>query len=464
MDLKLSQRPDLTHGGIYQTLFRVAIPLIINNMIMSLYNLADGLWVAKLSMLDFTATSFVWPPNYFFISVGVGLSIAGTAIIAQLLGQQDYQRAQSYAGHLVLLSVAIGVVFSAVGYYSSPAIIRFMGATEELAEKSQTYLAILFLGFLFDITYLAFYAILGAQGKTKITTMISMISSITNVILDPFFIFDRTPFLHLPGLDLGIRGAAWATILAQMLKTILGLIVIQSAHNQVPIHLRSLRPEWGKFVELMRVGLPTALGQASAAIGFTLLNAVIVTYGEATMTAYAAVNRISSFLMMPAEGIGTALTAIIGQNMGAQLKDRVMAFVKGAFVVGLSMAIVGSLLQWFLRYPLISLFLSDDRTGIVWRQALEYNIYSLLFTPFMSFFYLFNGVFNGSGYHKYAAYMSIGRLWFIRLPLIYSFQKFTNMGAEAVWIAMLVSNILINVFGYGLYRGKKWYLDPQVRH
>ena len=456
----------LLTGGIFPVLYEVSLPLIITNVIMSLYNLADGLWVAQVSMTDFTATSFVWPPHYLFVSLGMGLSIAGTAIIAQLLGQKDLDKAESYGGHLFLLSLAIGLFFSVCGYFLAPRIVQWMGAEGVLAEKSSAYLSILLLGFVFEMVFLSFNSILGAQGQTRITTLISTISSILNVVLDPFFIFTREPVFGLPGLGMGIAGAAWATVLSQSIKVFLGIIAVRSEKNLVRLKLRSLKLSLYQFRELLRTGFPTALGQSSAAVGFTLLNSVIVAYGEATMTAYAAVNRISGFLMMPSQGVGSALTAIIGQNMGAGDKERVKSFVRLAFLTATSMAILGGILQWVFRWPMLSIFLngSGGNSQLVWAQALEYSLYSALITPLMAFFNLFAGIFSGAGYQNYAAYISIGRLWVIRLPMIYLFQRYSSWGSEAVWIAMLLSNVLIDVFGFYLLFKGKWFREPKIKH
>ena len=451
-------------GAIYPVLFSVSIPLILNNIIMSLYNLADGLWLAQLSMQEFTATSFVWPPHYLFVSVGVGLSIAGTAIIAQLLGQEDIKKAESYATHLFLLSFGLGLVLSVIGFILAPHIVRWMGAEGPLASKSTTYLSIILAGFFFELVYLSFNAIMGAQGKTKITTFISMVSSILNVVLDPLFIFDKDPLFGLPGLGLGIAGAAYATVISQAVKMLMGIWAIHSDNNEIRLRIKGVPLIKEQFWELIRTGAPTALGQSSAALGFTLLNAVIVAYGEATMSAYAAVNRLSGFLMMPAMGIGNAMTAIVGQNIGAGYKDRVKQFVRAAFIVATSSACVGGVLQYIFRYPMLGVFLTEGTSDLVWAEALEYNIYSALITPLMAFFSLFGGIFSGTGYHKYSAYISMGRLWVIRLPMIYLFQRFTNIGSTAVWIAMLASNVLIDIFGFWLYSKGKWINEPKLNH
>ena len=456
----------ILEGPVTPVLFAVAVPLMINNLINSLYNLADGLWVAQLSLVEFAATSFVWPPHYLFVALGIGVAIAGTAIISQLIGSDEKERAESYATHIFYFCLVIGVIFSFGGYLLSPAIVRWMGATGQLRQHASVYLSILMAGFIFEMLYLSFYAILGAQGKTKVTTFISAGSAILNALLDPLFIFDRIPGTNIPGLGLGIAGAAIATVLSQVIRTLLGAWAIYSPHNDIRLRLRRVRLSLAQFAELVKMGFPTAMGQGSAALGFTLLNAEIAAYGDATIAAYAAVNRVASFVMQPTGGIGGSLTAIVGQNIGAGRVDRVKAFNRTAFRVISIMAVAGSLLLFTVRYPALSLFIRETgpEADLVWRLSLEYMMFNIFMTPAMGYFDAFSGIFSGAGYPRYAAYMSVLRLWAVRLPLIWGFRKFTNLGSRGVWISMLASNIFIILFAMILYYRGKWLESPKIRH
>ncbi|HNZ62946.1 MAG TPA: MATE family efflux transporter [Bacillota bacterium] len=453
-------------GPIVPVLFSVAVPLMISNFITAVYNLADGLWVAQLSLIEFSATSFVWPPHYLFVSLGIGVSIAGTAIISQLLGAGDFRRAESYATHLFFFCLFLGGIFSIVGYFLAPSIVQWMGASGALRAKASVYLSIMMTGFAFELVFLSFNAILGAQGKTRVTTVISASSAILNIVLDPFMIFNRIPVLNLPGLGLGIAGAAWATVISQAFRVVLGAGAIRSHVNDVRLRFRKTKLTLAQFAHLARTGFPTALGQGSAALGFTLLNTVIVAYGDAAIAAYAAVNRVSSFVMMPAMGVGGAMTAIVGQNIGAGNRERVREFSRAAFRNVTYLTVVGAIVMWLLRYPTLSLFIREtgDQASLVWKLALEYVVYCTLMTPAMGYFSAFSGIFSGAGYHRYAAFLSILRLWGFRLPVIYYFREFTQLGTTGIWVAMLVSNILIVMVGCRLYWKGKWFTNPIIRH
>ena len=283
----------ILQGPIVPVLFSVSVPLMVTNLINAIYNLTDGLWVAQISLIDFSATSFIWPPHYLFVSLGIGISIAGTAIISQLIGAGDKERAESYATHVFYFCLFLGVFFSIAGYFLAPSIVRWMGATGTLQKSATTYFSVLMTGFVFEMVYLSFYAILGAQGKTRVTTIISAISAVMNIVLDPLFMFARVPLINVPGLGMGIAGAAWATVISQAVRMILGAVAIRSNINEVRLRLRKTKLTTMQFGRLVRTGFPTALGQSSAALGFTLMHSLIVAYGDATITAYAAVNRVT---------------------------------------------------------------------------------------------------------------------------------------------------------------------------
>src|SRR5690554_907511 len=193
----------ILRGNMYRVLATLSIPIVLNSLIQTLYNLADGLWVSRLSSVHFAATAFVWPVNFLFISMGMGLSIAGTSLLSQLVGHKDFQRAKEYAAQLVAITLASSIVFTALGYLATPLVVRLMGATADLAHLAIIYLRITFLDLPFLYLFFNVNSMMHAQGDTVTHMLLSAGSAILNVILDPIFIFT---------LDWGIAGAAWATL------------------------------------------------------------------------------------------------------------------------------------------------------------------------------------------------------------------------------------------------------------
>ena len=173
----------ILRGSIYRVLIVLSIPIIINSLIQTLYNLADGLWVSKISSVHFAATAFVWPVNFLFISIGTGLSVAGTSLLSQLVGNGDYERAKEYTSQLMAATVLSSFLFTALGFFLSPHIIRLMGGTGELASLGNIYLRITFLDLPFLFVYFNINSIMHAQGDTITPMILSGASAILNVIL-----------------------------------------------------------------------------------------------------------------------------------------------------------------------------------------------------------------------------------------------------------------------------------------
>ena len=453
MKNKQFDRNFITQGSLNKVILSISVPLMLNNLVRTLYNLTDGLFVAQISSEDFAATAFVWPLNFLFISVGMGIGIGATALIAQQLGGNHYQTAKHYADNTIVLSLILGFFAALIGYFATPSLIYWMGARGGFYDKSVIYLQINFIGLFFDFVYFGYQAILNAQGQTKSITVISVISSLTNVVLDPLFIFDNV--LGIPGLGMGIAGAAYATVIS---KIVLYVLAIRIVHKQsdIQVSVRKVKVDRQIIANISKVALPSAMGYGGSALGFTVLNGLIASYGTNTLAAYSMVNRITDLLNQPQLGIGAALTSIIGQTIGAGNYERANDIFKRAVQLILGLSVVSSLIVLIGRYQILSIFIKGGADPELWTQALEYLYFSAFIIFFMGLFSALNGFFQGTGQTKYAMYMSVGRLWALRLPIIWFLGNFTKLGSMGIWLAMLLSNMLVVVYGFYIYRTHDW--------
>ncbi|SDX15313.1 MATE family efflux transporter [Tepidimicrobium xylanilyticum] len=444
---KIDRKELILNGNMYKAITIISLPLMVNNFIQTLYNLADAIWVSKLGSVQFAATSFVWPVIFLFISLGIGISVAGASILSQLIGASEHDEANKYASQLIILSLIFSLFFALIGYGLSPHIIKLMGGTGDLAIYSNIYLKICFLGFPFVFFFYNFDSIMTAQGNTLIPTILSAISTLMNVILDPIFIFH---------FGMGVAGAAIATVISQALLALAGLIVLRKYSPIIQLSLKGFKFKKTMIKKILEVGLPASVGQSGAALGFIVLNSFIASYGTATLAAFAMVNRITSLIMQPPMGIGAGLTSIVGQNMGANQMDRVEEAFKKAVKLTLALSLVGAVLILWKDMETINIFMSSERDVEVINQGLSYLRQVAITIPLMGLFSIFQGLFQGSGHTKYSMAMEVGRLWFIRIPMIQIFKYSTNLGPEGIWIAMSSSNFLICVYGYMVYRSNKW--------
>ena len=194
---------------------------------------------------------------------------------------------------------------------------------------------------------------------------------------------------------------------------------------------------------------PAASSQALSALGFLVLQGVILSYGNEISAAFSIGNKISNMLLMPVLALGSVLAAFVGQNIGAGDSARARQAYVTSRNIALLMSVAGSVLLYPLRFWAVGLLSNDAATRAA---AVEYLFWVLLTQPLMALFQNYLGVFNGSGRTSYGFLMSTCRLWAIRLPVITFFRHFTNLGASGVWYAMNISNFLIVVLGASLFR------------
>lgn len=437
----------ILNGNMYRVIITLAIPIMINNLIQTLYSLVDGVWVSKISSVHFAATSFVWPVNYLFVSLGIGLSIAGTSILSQLIGASKYEEANKYSIQLIAISFLSSLFFSFIGYMLSPIVIKFMGAAGELAEYSSIYLKITFLDMPFMFLFFNYNSIMNAQGNTLEPTILSGISALLNVVLDPIFIFN---------FNMGIAGAAIATLLSRALLAFLGFYLLIKRPGIIKVNFRHFKFDKHIIKRIVRIAVPTSVGQSGSAVGFIVLNSFIASYGTATLAAFGMVNRITDLVVQPAMGVGAALTAVVGQNLGSEQLDRIKDGFKKAIKLSLTISLVGCVVMFVWDKEIINFFIQSKDDGEVISQGITYLHYITYSMPLLGIFSILQGIFQGSGHTKYSMSMEIGRLWFIRLPMILLFKYLTDIGSTGIWFSMSFSNFIICIYGYAIYRRNKW--------
>lgn len=453
MGNKKSNIEFITNGNITDVIFKLSIPLMISNLIKTLYGITDGIYVARISSEDYAATSFTWPVLYLFIAVGLGVSVAATSLMSQRLGARKLKDCSVYAVHTLILTTVLGVIFSILGVITAPFIVRWMGATGSFEYKSYIFLAINSVGLLFDMIFFGYQSILNSQGRTKSMTIISTISSVTNVVIDPFFIFDNV--LGIPGLNMGLAGAAWATVISKVLLVVFAIRVVKK-ESEIEVSFKNFKLDMGIIKHIFSIAIPASLGSSGEAIGFTVLNGFIQSYGTTTLAAFSMGNRLSDIFNQGAIGIGMALTSITGQNIGAGKKERSKDIFKRANIIITFFSLASAIIILLFKDQLLSIFIKDRGDIELWRQASEYMYFSAIITFFMGYFSAINGFFQGVGKTKLTMYLSLARLWVLRLPLIMILKSLTDLGSTGIWISMLVSNGLTVLIGFIIYKRGKW--------
>ncbi|NLY20149.1 MAG: MATE family efflux transporter [Tissierellia bacterium] len=456
MNTKIKSQESIIDGNLSKVLISLSLPIMLNNFIQTLYNLADAMWVGRIGEVEFAATSFVWPVIFLFMSIGLGFSIAGTSLLSQSIGANEEKLANQYANHLMLMSTLLSIFFAFLGYFLTDFIIKFMGADGQLFIHSTEYLRVSFLGFPFIFSYYVINAILVSQGNTVISTVISGVSALINIVLDPIFIFDVVPGIGIKGFGMGIRGAAIATVISQAAMLVLGLFMLHKKSKKIRLNYKNFKFEGHISKNIIRIAIPSSVGMGGTAFGFVILNSFIGSYGTPTLAAFGMINRITDIISQTTAGIGSALTVIIGQNIGAGQLDRAKEAFKKAIVFVLQVTILSSIVLFIFRNPVVNAFINTESDSQVIDLAQEYLNHNFIIIPSLVIFNAFQGLYQGAGRTEYSMFMEIFRLWMVRIPFILLFKYFTDLGSSGIWIAMTLSNVSVAVLGYIIYKSERW--------
>ncbi len=441
----------LKDPNIYKGLIILAFPLMINNLIKTLHDIVDMFFVSRIDGVrssDAVASiQLTFPVMFTFISLGIGIMIAATALISQALGANDKPQAKRIGADIFMLAILSGLVFAIVGFIFAPYVMRWMGATGYILENSVAYLRIRVFEFPVLFGFFAYMGTRQASGDTVSPVLISGSAILLNIILSPIFILV---------FNFGVPGAAFATLLANYLIMPFGFYRLFNAKDGVQIDFlevinpKLLKKKVTNIILIVKTAVPASVGQAITAIGFGVMNGVIYSYGPETVAAFGLGNRLLSMILHPVMATGAILAAFIGQNIGAQNPARAKETFRKNMILSVGIMSVGSMVIIFFRAPLAGLFLGDDPVAL--KLTIDYMFFILLGLPLMAVFQTFIGTYNGTGNTHYTFILSVTRLWVIRLPLVIFMGYFwPNRGSQVIWEAMLISNLLIAFLGFILY-------------
>ena len=441
----------LEEKNIYNAFIYLALPVMLANVLKSLHDLVDTYFIGQMqnSVSAQAGISISWPLLNIFMALSIGLAVAGVAVISQYLGAKDEEKAKEYIALLLILSIGIGVIFNGILYAIAPNVLEFMGAEGTVYEQALIYMRTRSFEMPFLFVFTAFQATRQARGDTTTPVLLSVVAIILNIILTALFI--RV-------YDMGIFGAGLSTVIGQMAIVPVALYLMFSKRQELHLSLNDLRIKPKNLSKLVGIAMPSAGSQAFSSLGFLILQAIILAYGERVAAAFSLGNKISNLLLIPVSALGSVLAAFVGQNIGARNKERAKNAYRVSRNVAVAISCIGGLIIYPCREFLLGLLTNDSETLQI---AMEYMFWVLLTQPLMSLFQNYMGVFNGSGNTKYSFYIATARLWVIRLPLILFMKNVTDLGRSGIWYAMVISNLVIILYAKFLFR--KVDFEPKIK-
>lgn len=328
----------------------MSLPIMVSLLVQSLYNIVDGIFVARLSEAALTATALAYPVQMLMIAAGVGTAVGLNATLSQTLGRKNPEEASQVAVTGLALSVLSAAVFTLTGLFA-PAIAKGFTADAAIAGACGDYLRICMVFCLGNLLCMTFQRILQAAGNTLLSMAVLVCGALVNVALDPIMIFG---LLGCPAL--GIRGAAWATVIGQWVSMLLGLYLCLRKNPDVRLTLRGFSLDLGRVRAIYQVGLPAIVTQGLNSVMVTAFNAILLPFSATAVAFFGVYCKLQSFLFMPISGLGQALVPIVGYNYGAGRKDRVLHSARVAYPAAAVIALWGTALFCLAGRPLLALF------------------------------------------------------------------------------------------------------------
>lgn len=431
--------------NILKGLFILALPIMFNNIVKALHDVVDMLVVGRMDAPEeiisdqIAAIGFVGPVIQIFNALALGVMIAGSAIMSQYIGAKKKDTAQKVSGQLLIICILIGVVFNALLFILSPAILKMMNAEANLYEYSLTYLRIRSFEMTGLFIFFTYQATRQSLGDTIMPVVWNVLSIILNIVLTYVFVLY---------FKMDLKGAAYATVIANMILVPI-CIIHMCKSKELKLTKESLIPDKRQIMQIFRLAWPSAISQAFTSLGFAILNSVIADYDASILSAIAIGNRINSMLLFPAMGVGSVLATFVGQNIGAGNIKRAKKSVNMAMLLSLIIGVVGGFGLLPFRPQLSSIFL-DVQSDI--DLCVKYLFYLLVGLPLMSIFQCFNGCFQGAGRTNFSLALSTARLWVMRVPVVLLMLYVFDVGVQALWLCMVISNFGAGILGIILYQ------------
>lgn len=436
----------ILQGSMGKAILALAVPVVINSFLQTMYNLTDTYWLGQLGTNELAAINLVSPLQQIVVNFGSGLTVAGAVLIAQLIGASKKEEAASMASQIFVCAMIFSIICAGVIAIFTPTVVNWLGADEPTAKVANVYLRIVILDMPFLYMVNIFAAIRQAQGDTVSPMFLNLTGILLNVVLDP---------LLMIVINWGAAGAALATVIAKAVPAMISLVILKRDTTGVRIRLKGFRFEKSKMKSILTVGLPTAIGGSTMQLGFLLMSRNVYVYGTGAMAAYGIGNKVNGLITLPSNGIGSAVATIVGQNIGANQIDRAEKGYKIARRVSVIFLFVGGLIlsRPFLSEAIVGLFSTDEE---VIAMAADFLSIMALWCFTNGVYNSTSGLFQGSGHTEVTMAVDATRLWVFRFATLYVCENWLHMGVRSIWYSVVVSNALSSVILYVVYRTGLW--------
>lgn len=425
---------------VNKLMLNMGIPMIISMMLQAVYNIVDSAFVANMDEVGemaLNALTLAFPVQMLMVAVGIGTGVGVNALLAKSMGQNNLEKAAKTAGNGVFLMGVIYIIFLLFALFGTKPYIASQTENPMIAQMAADYLKIC-CGWSFGILYFSLYEkVLQATGKSMYSTIAQISGAVINIILDPIMIYG---WLGCP--KLGVRGAAYATVIGQIASALIGLALHLKTNKEIQNRLADMKPSMKIIKGIYSIGFPAIIAQALMSVMTYLLNVIFVRIGENVVTAYGLYYKIQQFVLFAAFGLRDAITPIISFNHGMGDGKRVRDGIRYGLLYTLGIMLIGFLGLEIFANPLAGIFGLSGETKTLCISAMRIIAISYVFAGANI---AFQGIFQALDSGLESLIVSVCRQFLFVIPLAYIFTEIVKAGIgqiSLVWMCFLIAELL----------------------
>lgn len=415
-------------------LLNIALPMMISMLVQAMYNIVDGIFVARISENALTAVSIAFPMQSLLIAIAAGTGVGVNSLLSKSLGEQNYDRANQTAMNGIFVYIISYILTAILGLFIAKPFFasQMKGADQEIMTLGVSYLTIVMVCSFGLYAQFIFERILQATGRTLFTMISQMIGAIINIVLDPIFIFG---LFGMP--KLGVAGAAIATVTGQIVAGIVAMIYNLKKNTDVHISFHGFRPN-GKIIgTIYKVGFPSIIMQSIGSVMTYGMDVILMGLSSTGVSVFGVYFKLQSFFFMPVFGLNNAVIPIVAYNYGAQKKKRVIHTIKYGMIVSFCLTLIGFLLFELIPDNLLLLFDASDNMLNIGVTALRIIAIHYLIAWFCI---IFTAVFQALGNAMYSLYVAVCRQLVVLLPAAYILAKIG--GLSMIWWCFPIAELM----------------------
>ena len=427
----------LTKDPIPSLIKKIAIPASVGTFFQTMFNLVDTFFAGKISPEALSALAKTFPIYFIIIAACVGVSVAGTSLIANCIGEKNENKVVGYFAQTIIYGIFVSALITITGLVFSSSILKLMGSNDQVVLLGLKYTNLIFAGSIIFITIVALNSLLHAEGDTKTYRNVLILSFFLNIFLNPLFIFG---FAFIPAM--GITGIALSIIIAQTIGLFIILNKIIKSNRLKNLSIKNFYPNYKLLKNLFFQSIPISVALLLISVGNFIVFFYIGRFGEYATAGYGSAVRFEQILLLPVLGLNTAIISIVGQNFGARDFIRVKESYFKAILYGFILMTIAGLIIFLSADKIVRVF--SDNPNVISFGTTYLRISALIF-PVYPIFFISNGFFMAIKKPIYSMYLNIIRYVFLPIPVIITanmiggkFESFFWSSCFFHWISMII--------------------------